>query len=53
MYNNDLKYAKVEETFKKRASYLTEKGYVEGIEVDELAYEIYLKEKDNGSNESE
>lgn len=50
MYNDDWEYAKVETKFKERAMYLIGKGYTEK-ELDELAYEIYMKEKESGSNE--
>lgn len=52
MYKDDLKYKKVEEKFKAKALYLIDRGYVEGKELNEFAYEIYLKEKDDGSDET-
>ena len=53
MYNDDLEYRKVEEKFKAKASYLMDRGYIEGKELNKPAYEIYLKAKDNGSEKPE
>jgi len=52
MYEKDLKYLRNEKQYIDKASFLVERGYISNKSIDELAYEIFVKEKNDESQKS-